>query len=467
MDYMGITHSVCPVCRQVVPAKVLSSGDGVWFRKHCPQHGESMVRVCGNPTDYLQAQRYVKPAWIPEGFSGDAGGNCPDGCGFCDRHEQHLCMPIIEITECCDLACPICLNRSGEQQATADLTLPELERMLDELIRCEPQIDVLNLSGGEPLLHPQLLDLIDACLARKQIIRVSVSTNGLQLLRQPELLTELNRRAVVISLQLDGFDDAANTLLRGRPLRQEKEAILRLLQSLDMTTSLTMTVAGGINEAEVSSVLRLLFDEPHIISLMLQPLAFIGRGQNLAGQIQRLGGGDLIRILNQAGVPPVCAEDFVPLPCSHPLCFRLGYYLMLEEGKPIALNRLTGASTLLDSVANRVVFGLDRSEHERLKELIYELWSGPAGAVPESKSVLRTLKNILKDLPKAMDCCCFDPRKAFRLGERKIKSIFIHSFQDADTFDLARVRRCCQAYPQRDGMLLPACVRNVRPRGNA
>jgi len=359
---------------------------------------------------------------------------------------------------------------------------------------------VLNLSGGEPLLHPRLFDLIDECLSRKEIVRVSVSTNGLALARDPKLADGLKKRDVVVSLQFDGFDDNIYASLRGRPLLREKQAALDLLAAKDMTASLTMTVAGGVNETALPSVLRYYFSQPHLVSLMLQPLAYVGRAADWPGR-----GGDaprytdagakveerdirapvrradsdwrtpspeyrltiptLVRILGDADVPPVAAEDFVPLPCSHPLCFSLAFYLMLDDGGAVSMNRLADASTLMDALSNRVVFGLDAREHEKLKAMIYDLWSGPVGAVPEGKSIMGTLKGILRQLTGRRDACCsFDPRNAFQLAERRVKSVFIHAFQDVDTFDLARVRRCCQGYPQRDGRILPACVRNCRPR---
>jgi len=112
-------------------------------------------------------------------------------------------------------------------------------------------------------------------------------------------------------------------------------------------------------------------------------------------------------------------------------------------------------------LSNRVFFGLDAEEHVKVKDLIYDLWSGPVGAVPDSEGVLKTLRAILKEMSVPAPAGVFDARKAFTTTERRVKSIFIHAFQDADSFDLERVRRCCQAYPQRDGRLLPACVRNV------
>jgi hypothetical protein len=115
------------------------------------------------------------------------------------------------------------------------------------------------------------------------------------------------------------------------------------------------------------------------------------------------------------------------------------------------------AGQWLDALANRTVFGLDLEEHQRMKDMIYELWSGPFGMAPISEAIMRTLRSILNEMAMRR----FDPRQVFSVTERRVKSIFVHAFQDAETFDLARARRCCNAYPQPDGTLLPACVRNV------
>lgn len=465
---LGTTHGACACCGRLVPARIEADAAGVWLRTFCQEHGERRDFIRQDAEDYLRTLRYVKPASVPRAFAGDASRGCPDGCGFCQNHEQHLCMPIIEVTGRCDLACPVCINASGGDGSASlvghgDLAPETFGRMLDSLLAAEPQVDVLNLSGGEPLLHPQFFELADAALARPEIVRVSVSTNGLPLLRHPELLEGLKRRGIVVSLQFDGFSDAAYRTLRGRPLLAEKEQVLALLKEHDLTTSLTMTVAGGVNDDQLPAVLERFFAEPHVVSLMLQPAAFTGRGAGLEGAVSRLTIPEVVARLAASGVRGVRTADFIPLPCSHPLCFSLAFYLALDDGGQVSLTRLVDAATMLDAVANKVVFGLDASEHEQLRTLIYELWSGPAGAVPESDAVLRTLKGILRELnaPSGTSCGCFDPRRAFRLAERRVKSVFIHAFMDAGTFDLARLRRCCQAYPQPDGRLLPACSRNV------
>ena len=99
MKTLGVIQSACRECRRIIPAKVVSRKDGVHAVKFCPGHGESVDFIHGDAAAYLQAQRYVKPASIPNDFHGDAGKHCPEGCGFCERHELHLCLPIIEMSE--------------------------------------------------------------------------------------------------------------------------------------------------------------------------------------------------------------------------------------------------------------------------------------------------------------------------------------------------------------------------------
>jgi len=342
------------------------------------------------------------------------------------------------------------------------MSVDQFGTVLDGLLQAEGQVDVLNLSGGEPLIHPAILDIVDTAASREGIVRISISTNGRELLKRPDLLQSLAQRDVIVSLQFDGFDDEAYKLLRSEPLVTEKREILSALEQTDVSTSLTMTLAGGINEAELPAVVEYLFGHDHVVSLMIQPMAFAGRGARMVGQAERLTIPDVIRLLEASGHPAVRREDFVPLPCSHPLCFSLAFYLRLNDGGIVSVGRMLDTPKLLDSIANRGLFGLDADEFDRLREMVYELWSGPAGSAPDTEAVMETLSGILREISDG--CACFDPRKAFSLTERRINSIFIHAFQDADTFDLARVRRCCNAYPQPDGSLIPACVHNVLNR---
>ena len=453
MKTLGMTESVCSVCRHMVPAKIKTDAQNVYFETFCPDHGLNRHLISGALVDYLQAQRAVRPALTPLTHEGRIDKPCPTGCGFCERHEQHLCMPIVEITSRCDLACPICIANAGRRW---DMTLAQFSLILDKLIQAEQQIDILNLSGGEPLLHPELLNLLDAALTRPEIIRVSISTNGLTLLKDPKLVQALRQRDVVISLQFDGFDDQAYEVLRGQKLLAQKLEILELLAENRTSTSLIVTAADAVNTDQFPEIMDMFFASEHMVSMMIQPLSFAGRASNLRDSLHRLTIPDVVEILGKMEHDRIRPADFLPLPCSHPLCLSVAYYLLLDESS-VSLNQLISASSMTDSLANRTIFGLDSEDTDTVKDLIYDIWSSPNHQDCDSDTVLTVLRQILDQ----MSCSCFDPRKVLSVAERHIKSIFIHAFQDAETFDLSRVRRCCQAYPQPDGRLIPACVHNV------
>ena len=276
-DYLGTTQSACRVCGRLIPARIFVEGDEVWFRKHCPEHGRQTARVYGDAEAYLGLGRFHRPGAVPLAFATAAQG-CPDSCGLCPEHEQHVCLPILEITDHCDLDCPICLVSNPGR---AHLDRAAVARMLDGLIRAEGQVDVLNLSGGEPTTNPHLREIVDECLARPEILRVSLSTNGLRLSRDPELLRFLAERRVIISLQFDGLDDAIYRTLRGASLLDAKLRLIDQCAALDAPMSLTATVVDGVNSERVAEVADLLFEHDHILSAMFQPAAYAGKAARL------------------------------------------------------------------------------------------------------------------------------------------------------------------------------------------
>jgi len=364
-------------------------------------------------------------------------------------------MPIIEITGECDLACPICLvgNRASTHLSPADI-----ERILDGLIASEGEIAVLNLSGGEPTRNPRFREIVDACLAREEILRVSVSTNGLALGADPSLLGFLAERDVVVSLQFDGFSDDAYVRLRGRPLLREKLALIERAAALDAPMSLTATIAAGINEAEIGAIAEFLFEHDHILSAMFQPMAYEGRGAEIERPARAVGIPDVVAALDGTRGGRIRAADFSPLPCSHPACFSLAYYLRLDGGAFLPVKGLVDIDRYLDMIQNRALFGTDAEGLAAAKAAVYDLWSGPTALAPDSRKALSAVKRLLA----AVTCCGGSRgREAVVAAERSIKSIFIHAFMDAYTFDIARARKCCNVYPAPDGRLLPACVRNV------
>ena len=459
-EYLTSTQSICRECRKPLSAQLFQEETGIWLEKCCPEHGAQRARIYGDAEAYLRLSHFHRRATVPLAFATTANG-CPDSCGLCPEHEQHVCLPIIEITDHCNWNCPICLVRNP---GTYHRTPEEVAGILDRLIRSEGQIDVLNLSGGEPTLNPNFRQIVEECATRKEILRVSVSTNGSVLVRDRELLRFLGAHRVIVSLQFDGTQDEIYLALRGRPALEEKLRLIDLCREFDVPMSLTATVAGGVNEQAIGGVADLLFEHDHILSAMFQPAAYAGNAARLGRPEQAVTIPDVISALNGAGGGAVCAKDFSPLPCSHPACFSLAFYLKIGDNRYAPIKQMVDAERYMDLIQNRAIFGTDSESFQVITDAVYELWSGPAALSPDSEKALHAVRRLIASTTADGG---YSPRRALSVAERSVKSIFIHQFMDPDSFDLSRARKCCQVYPQPDGRMIPACVNNCLKRASS
>jgi uncharacterized radical SAM superfamily Fe-S cluster-containing enzyme len=291
-----------------------------------------------------------------------------------------------------------------------------------------------------------------------------VSTDGLRLAEDDELLKALAGMGVVVSLQIDGFEPAISERMRGRAdLGEIKRRLLERIVEIGGRVSLAVTLAAGVNDSCLSELLGWLFGHDEVVSMMVQPLAQTDRAR------RRLGGDplnvitipDAIRLLVESSGGVLNHSDFTPLPCSHPTCFALTYLLRTENGALVPLPRIINAAAYLDIIKNQALFNTDADTLTLVRDSLYALWSSD-GLIPERDGVLKTVKRLLKELNRlGLDA---PHRETLALGTRHVKSIFIHHFMDRYTFDLSRAAKCCNHYPQADGRLLPACIRNNLPQ---
>jgi uncharacterized radical SAM superfamily Fe-S cluster-containing enzyme len=197
---------------------------------------------------------------------------------------------------------------------------------------------------------------------------------------------------------------------------------------------------------------------------MFQPAAYAGGAARLARPVEAVTIPDVVAALKGAGQGTVSADDFSPLPCSHPACFSLAFYLRVEDERYRSIKQMVNAERYLDLIQNRAIFGTDAESFQCVTDAVYELWSGPAALSPDSRKALEAIRKLLASVTA---CGGYSPGKAIIVAERAVKSIFIHQFMDPDTFDLSRARKCCQVYPQRDGLLIPVCIRNCLQRNSS
>ena len=153
-DYVfyELTRSICPECRRVIDAQILLRDNQVFMRKRCPDHGLFEARVYGDASAYVTASRFNKPGTIPLAYSTDIQAGCPHDCGLCPDHQQHACVGIIEVNSACNMTCPLCFANAG---AGFNLTLGEVEEILDHFVETEGNPQVVQFSGGEPSITPR------------------------------------------------------------------------------------------------------------------------------------------------------------------------------------------------------------------------------------------------------------------------------------------------------------------------
>src|SRR6266480_7963865 len=235
--FWGQTQSLCETCLTLVPAKIQIIGDEVWYEKRCRQHGVQSTLISSDAAYWRLCKDYIKPGHRPLKLQSRTEFGCPYDCGLCPDHEQHSCLALIEINEHCNLTCPTCFASSSPLRS-GHRPLAEVERMLDLLVESEGKPDLLQISGGEPTLHPQILDIIRAARARP-IRHVMLNTNGIRIAQDPDFVAALAemKRAFEVYLQFDALSREALQTIRGADLRRVRERALDALDAAGISTT--------------------------------------------------------------------------------------------------------------------------------------------------------------------------------------------------------------------------------------
>src|SRR5262245_22861405 len=209
------TTSLCPHCRRQVAAEVYELDGKVYLRKRCDEHGEFDVLINSDRSLYYD--------------SCGAGCACQTQPGHSDSiiEKAATCIALIEIVESCNLKCPTCYADSpfSDHASTKYLSLNEFWSRIDAVIARKGPLDILQLSGGEPTIHPQFFELLESVLTRRDIGYTLINTNGVLPATDDEFVARLGAlhkryRKFEIYLQFDGPQEGGQLALRGSDLRR-------------------------------------------------------------------------------------------------------------------------------------------------------------------------------------------------------------------------------------------------------
>ncbi len=438
--FYEVTRSLCPECRRVIDAQVLFRDGAVYLRKHCPEHGWHEALASSDASWHLNSLRYNKPGAIPYDFATTVEHGCPWDCGLCPEHQQHTCAAIIEITTRCNLTCSTCFADAGTGY---DLSLAQVEAMLDRLLETEGQPEILQISGGEPTIHPQVLDILAA--AKKRGIRhVMLNTNGLRLAEEPDFVRQLAHYQPTIYLQFDGLTSSTYQTLRGHDLRATKEQALDHLAEAGLYAILVPTVVYGVNDSEIGDILRYALKHPAVLGINYQPATFAGRCLNGSDPLHRITVPDVLHALETQSDGLFRVSDFRPVPCPHPTCSACTY-AFVDGDQVIPLPRLLNVDDYLDFAINRSSPDLSAE----LQSALEALWSMAAAAGSDKTTA-------------ALSCavCSTGLTSKLKLFPENFFVIQVHGFMDEHTFDIKRLMKCCVHQLLPDGRAVPFCAYN-------
>ena len=441
--------SICERCLMRVEAKIVFQNGRVYMDKWCPSHGKRRVLVADDVAYYRMAREtFLKSPERPRQFNTPMRYGCPYDCGICPDHQQHGCLSLIEITDRCNLSCPICYAGSGPQRAETK-TLAEIEAMLDAVVANEGEPDVVQISGGEPTLHPDFFTILDMAKARP-IRHLMLNTNGIRIAEEAgfaERLAEY-QPGFEVYLQFDSLQAPALKDLRGANLTRIRERALERLNALNLSTTLVVTVKKGVNDDELGTILEFASQQPAVRGVTFQPVQAAGRLEGFDPAEHRLTLTEVRRrILEQTDM--FAPEDLIPVPCNAD-SLAMAYAFKLN-GKMIPLTSMLDPQALMDASRNTIVL---EQEADLRKQIIKAFATNHS---PMSQA--QTLKELLCCLPKVVLPKKWDYRNVFR--------IIIMQFSDLHAFDLRAVKKSCVHIAQPDGKLIPFDTYNIFYRDGA
>lgn len=476
------TGSLCPECVKIIPAVLYEENGALVMKKECSEHGE-FKEVCWSDVDmYLKAESW---AFDGVGIQNPAITDatvCPYECGLCNLHYSNTSLCNIDVTNRCNLKCPVCFANAN---AAGYVFEPDFEQIIYEfaILRAQRPIPVnaIQFAGGEPTISPDFVRYVKAA-HDMGFAQIQVATNGIRIATEDGFIRDATDAGLnTVYLQFDGLKDKNYVQARGKPLLGIKKKAIQTIREMEPprpTICLVPTMVGSFNEDQVGPIMNFAIENSDVVKgVNYQPVSLTGRVPDEERERLRYTLSDLAHDLeDQTGYLTV--DDWYPVPfvapiselvsiltdspktsfTSHPGC-GLASYMFLEKDKdPVPLTRFVDVEGLVEDMwelAQRAkeakIKFVSKIKALNLLRRHFDEEYAPSGM--GLKTFLKTLGQLFKagDKSGAAD---FSWRVMYVGG--------MH-FQDNYNYDIERVKRCVIHYASPDGRIIPFCAYNTGP----
>jgi uncharacterized radical SAM superfamily Fe-S cluster-containing enzyme len=472
-------ETLCPDCGKNIVGRVFDWQGDVYMEKTCPDHGYVKDRVSTNTELFLKCQQWSfrDGAGLSNPNVTDAN-DCPSQCGLCNQHQSHTLLGQIDLTNRCNLACPICFANANVQGYIFEPDYDEIVRQLRQLRGYRPvPASAVQFTGGEPTIHPDFLKVV-AAAKKMGFSHIQIASNGITMADPEFAMKSAEAGLHTVYLQFDGVDDNIYEFTRGRKLIDIKRQAVENIHKAGMKICLVPTIVRGINDDQVPKILQFAIDNIHVVSaIAYQPVAFTGRISTEEREAQRYTLGDLANQLAETGMIEVM-RDVYPLSLvaplsrllsavtgdpkitatSHPTCSSGTYFVVDNHKNAVPISKIFDIEGLfldMDELADKIEHSRFKFYHKMKLPLLFKKHFKPEEA-PEGMNVKAFMHAI-----KGMTSKKTGRGKSGETTYRTLMAAAMH-FQDRYNYDIERVKRCVIHYSTPEGMF-PFCAYNSGP----
>jgi uncharacterized radical SAM superfamily Fe-S cluster-containing enzyme len=466
MNPIKSTRSICPECLQALDAEIYEDGGKVFIKKTCPQHGEFTELYWSDYDQYMRAEKFRFDGEGMENPRTKKEKGCPYDCGICPEHKSNTALAIIDITNRCNLKCPVCFANASAAGYVYEPTAQEVTAMLENLRANRPvPATALQFSGGEPTIRNELFDFIRKA-KELGFQHVEVNTNGVRISKDLEYAKQLRATGVsTIYLQFDGLTSDVYKFIRGVDLVDTKmKAIQNLREAGFNSIVLVVTLVKGVNDTQLGDIIKFATDNFDVIRCInVQPVSLCGRIPQQEREKMRITIPDFMRLVEEQTNGVVKADDFYPVPTvapvskavgsikdknyieftGHPHC-GMATYLFVEDGKTTPITHIANVDKFI----------------EALKKVCEESQKGNKNRA--KLQLVNASRHVKFSFLRKYVFRVLSEGSYESLGDLQRKSLLLTSmhFMDPYNFDLERVQRCLIHYALPDGRIIPFCTYN-------
>jgi hypothetical protein len=472
------TISLCPVCLEKIDAEVFEDENRILIEKECPNHGKFRDIYWNDVESY---KKYLEYDYLGNGMKNtnvEFKNGCPFDCGLCGNHKSTTILANIDVTNRCNLNCPVCFANANRTKMVYEPSLEEIRKMMVNLRNEDIPCPAIQFAGGEPTVPDDLPEIIK--MAKELgFVHVQVATNGIKL-KNIEYIKKLKESGLsTIYLQFDGVTEKPYLAARNRNLLPLKLKVIENCEKADFNSvSLVPTLLKGVNHDQIGDILRFAVEHRNVVrNVNFQPVSFTGRIDETKRLEQRITIPDFVHYVEEQTFGEISKEDFYPIPfvvpfsisaeiwenqpviklSSHPHC-GVATYLFIENGKILPITRffdVKGFRELLDSTFNEYLGKNGELSHLEKGKVILKISKElprliDSKKVPSDVKFKETLVKILKGDRSALSKFHFNT----------ILTSCMH-FMDPYNFDSRRVQRCLIHYALPDNRIIPFCTYNT------